>query len=77
MNVDKVAARATNLAKQLGVQFTPPSFEESEVKAQTRMKKMAEYRSRKAEYDSFIEETFSKYSKDVIIAFIEATKNPK
>ena len=77
MNVEKTSARAAKLAQQLGVQFTPPSFEESAKKAQNRMKKMTEYRSRKAEYDSFIEETFSKYSKDVILAFIEATKNPK
>lgn len=77
MNVEKTSERAIKLARQLGVQFTPPSLEASAAKAEKRLKQMAEYHSRRDEYDAFVANIFQNYSKDVIQAFIKAAKNPK
>lgn len=77
MNIEKNSARAKEIAEQLGVQFAPPSFEESAAKAQKRMKQMSDYRARKADYDDFIQRLMDNYDPDVIRAFIECASNPK
>lgn len=72
MNIDKVASRAHEVAKKLGVEFTPPSIKESSDKAMKRIKNHQEYISKKEQYDACISNIIEHYSKEDIIEFIRS-----
>lgn len=72
MNIEKVASRAHEVAKQLGVEFTTPSMKESSDKAMKRIKNHQEYISKKEQYDACINNIIEQFSKDDIEAFIRS-----
>jgi predicted metalloenzyme YecM len=67
----KSKARAEELAKRLGVDFTPLDAHSIETKARRRMVAMQNYRERKEEYDALMDEVLTVLSPEEVVEILK------
>lgn len=71
----KAKARAEELAKRLGVEFTPLDAGSIEIKARRRMLAIQNYRERKDEYDALMEKVLTVLTPEEVIEILNISKN--